>query len=225
MARAPLDPLTPAHCLTFFRMPTGEAPHPGRPVELCAVCYEPGRRGHDLGCGRTETRHWFRSESLVQLHQCPICRQRHPLCTRASTSENQDEGLTLATIRMLATQNIWTPRDHIGRGDSRYVEWLQTLEVPTPQPARPPFQLARWQVPAGGNPTNYAPNHEPYDTVPQGSLPPPSELPSVWEPSPMNTENYRALTIALSSRPPFAFGWLVGDGEWAIRLARNAHGH
>ena len=96
---------------------------------------------------------------------------------------------------------------------------------PTPPPARSPFRPARWQVPAGDNPTNYTPNHEPYDLVPLGSLSLSGKLPSVWDPSPMNIENYRAVTVALSGRLPFAFGLLVGDGEWAMGLARNAHGH
>ena len=41
----------------------------------------------------------------------------------------------------------------------------------------------------------------------------------------MNNEKYTSGTAALSSRLPFALGWLVGDGEWAMRLARNACGH
>ena len=34
----------------------------------------------------------------------------------------------------------------------------------------------------------------------------------------MNIHNCRAGTVALTSCLPFAFGWLVGDGEWAMRL-------
>ena len=78
---------------------------------------------------------------------------------------------------------------------------------------------------AGDNPTNHAPDHEPYDTVPRGSLPLPGELTSPWDPTEMNIHNYRAVTVALTSRLPFALGWLVGDGEWAMGLARNAPGH
>ena len=40
----------------------------------------------------------------------------------------------------------------------------------------------------------------------------------------MNIHNYR-VTVALTSRLPFAFPWLVGDAEPAMGLARNAHGH
>ena len=206
-------------------MPTGEAPHAGGPREPSAVCYEPGRPGHELCCGGTETRRWFCSQCIVKLHQCPICRQRHALCTGPPPRETEEKDLTLATIRMLATQNISAPRDHIGGGESPDVEWLKTLEVPTAPPARPPFRQVRWQVPAGNNPSNHAPDHDPYDTAPRGSLPLPGELQITLDPSPTNIENYRAVTVALSSRLPFAFGWLSGDGEWAMGLARNAHGH
>ena len=41
----------------------------------------------------------------------------------------------------------------------------------------------------------------------------------------MKVEKYRAVTVALSIRLPFAFGWLVADMEWALGLDRNAHGH
>ena len=41
----------------------------------------------------------------------------------------------------------------------------------------------------------------------------------------MNIENYRSVTVVLSSRLPFAFGWLVGDGVWAMGLTRDAHSH
>ena len=127
-------------------------------------------------------------------------------------------------MRMLATQSVTAPHDHIGGGDSPDVECLKMLEVLTPPPARPPFPQARWQALAGDNPTYDAPDHKPYDTVPPASLPLPGELPSTCNPSPMNIENYRAVTVNLSSRLPLAFAWLVGDGELAMGLARNAHG-
>ena len=174
--------------LHFLRMPTGEAPHLSGSGEPYIVCLKPGRLSHERGCGGTEMRHWFCSQCVVQLHQCRICRQQHPLCTGPPPRETQDEDLTLATIRMLATRNSRPPRDHIGCGDSPDVEWLETLEVPTPPPARPPFRLARWQVGRGKNPTNYTPNHEPYDMVLRGSLPLPGELPSIWDLSTMNVE-------------------------------------
>ena len=130
----------------------------------------------------------------------------------------------LATIRMLATQNIWAPHHHIGGGDSQDVEWLVTLENPLPPPARPPWRPALWQVPAGKNPTNNAPDHQPDNGMPRGSLPLPGNLLSTWDLTTMNVEKYRSVTVALSIRLPFAFGWLVGDREWTMGLARNARG-
>ena len=135
------------------------------------------------------------------------------------------EPASLATIRRLATRNIWASNDDIGGGDSPDVQWLGTLEVPTPPPARPPFRPARWQVPAGENPTNYVQNHEPYDRVLPGSLPLPGEVPSTCDLTTMNVENYRAVTVALSIRLPLAFRWLVGDAESAMGLAQSARGH
>ena len=98
------QPLPTVH--TFLRMPTGKAPHRGGSRQLCSVCFEWGRLGHDLGCGGTETRHWFPSQCVVHMHHCPICRQRHPLCTGPLPRETQDKDLTLATIRMLTIQKI-----------------------------------------------------------------------------------------------------------------------
>ena len=59
--------------------------------------------------------------------------------------------------------------------------------------------------------------------VPRGGLPLLGELPDSWNPRPMNIENYRAGTLALSARLPFAFGWLVGDAEWAMGIIGCAH--
>ena len=131
----------------------------------------------------------------------------------------------MATIRMLATENIWAPHNHIGGGESPDVEWLDRLESPTPPVVGPLWRPARQQVLAGETHTNYAPDNQPYDTVPRGSLPLPGELPSTWDLTTMNVENYSANTVALSTRLPFALGGLVGDGEWAMGLARSAHGH
>ena len=131
----------------------------------------------------------------------------------------------MVTIRMLATQNVWAPHDHIGGGDSPDVEGLETLEKPVPPPARPPWRPARRQVPEGDNPTNWAPDHEPYDTVPQGSLPLAAEPLDRWNLSPVNIQNYRAVTVILFPRLPFAFGWLVGNAEWAMGIVRGAHSH
>ena len=82
------------------------------------MCFEPGCTDHDLGCGGTATQHWFCNQCVVQLHQCPICRQWHPLCTGPAPREPQDKDPTLATIRMLVTQNILAPQEHVGSGDS-----------------------------------------------------------------------------------------------------------
>ena len=40
----------------------------------------------------------------------------------------------------------------------------------------------------------------------------------------MNHNNYRIIVVTLTTRLPIAFGWLVGDAEWAIGIARGAHG-
>ena len=80
-------------------------------------------------------------------------------------------------------------------------------------------------MPEGDRPTDWAPEHEPYDTVLRGSLPLPSELLDNWDPSPWKIGNYRGLTVALSARLPFAIGWLVEDQEWAMGLVRGVHGH
>ena len=61
--------------------------------------------------------------------------------------------------------------------------------------------------------------------MPWGSLHLPGEVPSTWDLTTMNVENYRAVKVALSICLPFACGRLVGDEEWAMGLARHAHGH
>ena len=40
----------------------------------------------------------------------------------------------------------------------------------------------------------------------------------------MNHNNYRTIVVTLTTRLPFAFGWLVGDEEPAMGIARGAHG-
>ena len=67
----------------------------------------------------------------------------------------------MAMMKMLATQNVRAPHDHISGGDSPDVEWLETQESPMPPQTRPPGRLTRWQVRTGENPTNWAPDHEP----------------------------------------------------------------
>ena len=155
---------------TFLRMPAGEAPHPSGPLGQCNVCYETRLLEDDRGFGGTEARHWFCSQCVIKLHACPMYRQEHPLYTGPSHRETQEEDLSMAKVRMLATQNFWVPPEHIGGRDSPDVEWLETLKSPGAPRARPPCSLARWQMPEGDNPTIWAPDHEPYNTVPRGSL-------------------------------------------------------
>ena len=80
-------------------------------------------------------------------------------------------------------------------------------------------------MPQGEDPTNWAPDDKPYNTVPRGSLTPLSELPDSWDRSPKNSENYRAVTLALTARIPFAFRWLVGNAKCAMGIVCGAHGH
>ena len=40
----------------------------------------------------------------------------------------------------------------------------------------------------------------------------------------MILNNYRITVVTLTTRLPFAFGWLVGDAEWAMGIVRGAHG-
>ena len=40
----------------------------------------------------------------------------------------------------------------------------------------------------------------------------------------MNLNNYRTTVVSLTTRRRFAFGWLVGDAEWAMGIVRGAHG-
>ena len=65
----------------------------------------------------------------------------------------------MAAIRMLPTQNVRAPDDHISGRDSPAVQWLKTLESLAPSPARPPWLLAPWQVCQGENATNSGPNN------------------------------------------------------------------
>ena len=84
-------------------------------------------------------------------------------------------------------QECLGPHEDIGGRDSADVETPESLEAP---PACPPWRLARWQMPQGEeNPTNWAPDYEPNNTVPRGRLPLLSELPDSLDPSPMNIKN------------------------------------
>ena len=78
-----------------------------------------------------------------QLYQCPICRQRHLLCTGLPPRETQDEDLTLVIIRILAIQNVCAPQNPISCGDRSDIVSLEALKVVKPPPARPPFRQAR----------------------------------------------------------------------------------
>ena len=150
---------------------------------------------------------------VVKQHTCPLCRPRHPVCTSPTPRGTQDEDISMVTVHMLATHNVWASNHDIGGRYSRDVKRLEVLEHPPTPPASPPLHPARWQTPAGENPTNWVPEHEPYDTVPPSSLPLLSELLRSWGPSPITIENYRAITLPLIARLPFAFTWLVGDAE------------
>ena len=216
--------------IPLLRMPEGEARHP-RPGNPCGVCWEVNDgngnplRGHDLGCGGTEQLHWFCSPCITNLWSCPLCRQLHPLCTALPPRETQDKDLTLQTLRTLVWKNVWN--DGAG-GDSPNVEWLDVLtdgDQATPPP-RTTWRAPTWALQDPGvDPTIYVPDYEHYDDAPGGSLPPIGNLPDSWGPvTPMNHNNYRTIVVTLTTRLPIAFGWLVGDAEWAMGIARGAHG-
>ena len=75
------------------------------------------------------------------------------------------------------------------------------------------------------DPTVYVPDHEHYNDAPRGSLPPIGNVPDSWGPvTPTNFNNYRTIIVTLTTRLPIAFGWLVGDAEWAMGIACGPHG-
>ena len=41
----------------------------------------------------------------------------------------------------------------------------------------------------------------------------------------MNCDNWRTTVLSFTTRLPFTFGWLVGDAESAMGIARGAQGH
>ena len=201
-------------------MPEGEAQHP-RPGNPCGVCMEVNNddsnplRGHDLGCGGTEQLHWFCSPCIANFWSCPLCRRPHRLCTAPPPRETQDEDLTLQTLRTLTWQNVWN--DGAGE-DSPDAEWLDVLTDEDSATHPPPPPLARTNL-------VYVPDHEDYNDAPRGSLPPIGNLPGSWGyVSPTNHNNYHNIVVTLTTRLPIAFGWLVGDAEWAMGIARGAHG-
>ena len=181
--------------------------------------------GHDLGCGGTEQLHWFCSPCIASFWSCPSCRQPHPLCTAPPPRKTQDEDLTLHTVRTLIQQNIW---NNGAREDSPDVEWLDILtdEDPATPPPHPPWRAPTWALPdPGADPMSYVPDYKHYDNAPRGSLPPIGNLPDSWgHVTPMNHNNHRTIVVNLTTRLPFAFGWLVEDAEWAMGIARGAHG-
>ena len=182
-------------------------------------------RGHDLGCGGTEQLHWFCSPCIANLWSCPLCRRPHRLCTAPPPRETQDEDLTLKTLRTLVRQNV---RNDGAGGESPDVQWLDVLtdEDPATAHPRPPWRAPIWALPdPGADPTIYVPDYEHYDDAPRGSLPPIGNLPDSWGPvPPINHKNYRTMVVTLTTRLPIAFGWLVGGAEWAMGIARGAHG-
>ena len=211
--------------IPLLRMPEGEAPHP-QPGKPCGVCMEVNDedgnplRGHDLGCGGTEQLHSFCSLCIANLWSCPLCRRPHRLCTAQPPRETQDEDLTLQTLRTLIRQNVWNDG---ARKDSPDVEWLDILtdEDPATPTPRPPWRAPTWALPdPGADSTIYLPDYEHYDDAPWGSLPPIGNLPDSWGPvTAMNHNNYRTIVVTLTTRLPIAFGWLVGDAEWAMGIA------
>ena len=97
---------------------------------------------------------------------------------------------------------------------------------PSDTPPRLPWRAPTWALPdPDGDPTVYVPDHEDYNNAPRGILPPIGNLPdSRGYVSPTNQNNYRNIVVTLTTRLPIAFGWLVGDAEWAMGIARGAHG-
>ena len=144
---------------------------------------------------------------------------------RPPLRETQAEDLRFHTLRTLIQQNVW---NNGAGGDSPVVEWLDVLtdEDPATPPPRPPWRAPTWALPVErADPTIYVPNSEHYDDTPRGSLPPIGNLPDSWVPvTLMNFNDYRTTVVTLTTRLPFAFGWLVGDAEWSMRIVRGAHG-
>ena len=101
-----------------------------------------------------------------------------------------------------------------------------TNKDPATPPPRPPWRAPTWALPdPGADPTIYVPDHEHYEDAPRGSLPPIGNLPDSWGyVTPMNLNNYRTIVVTLTTRLPIAFGWLVGDVEWVMGIARGGHG-
>ena len=182
-------------------------------------------REHDLGCGGTEQLHWFCSPCIANLWLCPLCRQAHRLCTALPPRETQDEDLSLQTLRTLIRQNVWN--DSAGGTAPTPSGWTSSpTRTQRQRPPRPPWRAPTWALPdPNADPTVYVPDHQDYHDAPRGSLPPIGNLPGSWGyVSPTNQNNYRNIVVTLTTRLPIAFGWLVGDAERAMGIARGAHG-
>ena len=107
------------------------------------------------------------------------------------------------------------------------IGWMSSpTRTPTTPPPRPPWHAPTWALrDPGADPTIYVPENEHYDDAPRGSLPPIGTLPDSWGPvTTMNHDNYRTTVVTLTTRLPFAFGWLLGDAEWAMGIVRGTHG-
>ena len=216
--------------IPLLRMPEGEAPHP-RPGNPCGVCMEVNHKdgnpllGHDLRCGGTEQLHWFCSPCITNLWPYPLCRRPHRLCTAPPPHETQDKDLTLQTLPTLVRQNVWN--DAWG-GDSPHVEWLDipTNEDPATTPPHPPSRAPTWALPDPGRTPRFTSPNTNITTTRHGAVYPPiGNLPDSSGPvTPMNHNNYRTIVVSLTTRLPIAFGWLVEEAEWAMGIARGAHG-
>ena len=104
--------------------------------------------------------------------------------------------------------------------------WTYSPRTRRHQPPRPPWHAPTWALPdPGADLTIYVPDYKHYDDTLRGSLPPIGNLPDTWGPvTPMNHYNYRTIVFTLTTRLPIAFGWLVGDAQWAMGIAHGAHG-
>ena len=92
--------------------------------------------------------------------------------------------------------------------------------------AHQPWRARTWALQdPDADPTVYVPDHEDYNDAPRGSLTLIGNLPhSLGYVSPTNQNNYRNIIVTLTTRLSITFGWPVGDAEWAMGIARRAHG-
>ena len=210
--RGPIVPRT----IRLLGMPEGEAPH-RRPGNQCGVCWEVNKengaalRGHDLGCGGTEQLHWLCSPCITNLGSCPLCRRAHPLCTAPPRRETQAEGLTLHTLHTLIQQNVW---NNGPEGTAPMLSgWTSSRTRgrrhchPAPHGAHQHGSASR-----GRGPHDLRPRLRTLRRRATGKSTPRWESAGQWGPvPPMNLNNYRTNVFTLTTRLPFAFGWLVGE--------------